>query len=59
VYLLHMANWPRVINIRGYGARAALEDRRSNEFPESYPMHGGQGAYSYAQNSKYQVPFFC
>jgi hypothetical protein len=28
------------------------------EFPESYPMAGGDGAHSYAQNSKYQVLFF-
>ncbi|XP_059448264.1 loganic acid O-methyltransferase-like [Corylus avellana] len=31
-----------------------MEDKRNNEFPESYPMTGGVGAYSYVQNSKYQ-----
>ncbi|XP_059441028.1 loganic acid O-methyltransferase-like [Corylus avellana] len=31
-----------------------MEDKMNNEFPESYPMTGGLGAYSYAQNSKYQ-----
>jgi hypothetical protein len=40
------------------GVRAALEDKRSNEFPQSYPMNGGVGVNSYAQNSKYQVSFF-
>jgi hypothetical protein len=35
-----------------------MEDRRSiNEFPESYPMNEGDGAYSYAQNSRHQVSF--
>ncbi|XP_059446644.1 loganic acid O-methyltransferase-like [Corylus avellana] len=31
-----------------------MEDKRMDEFPESYPMSGGDGAYSYAQNSKSQ-----
>lgn len=31
-----------------------MEDKRNNEVPESFPMSGGDGAYSYAQNSKYQ-----
>jgi len=35
-----------------------MEDKMNIEFPESYPMAGGDGAHSYAQNSKYQVLFF-
>ncbi|KAK2978456.1 hypothetical protein RJ640_023714 [Escallonia rubra] len=49
-------NWTQLIvalkrEVTGRGARKA-----KGTMPESFPMNGGDGTYSYTKNSQYQVP---
>ena len=37
--------------------RERMEDKRTHELPELYAPNGGEGPYSYSQNSNYQVFF--